>query len=669
MNKRHAQAWTELSPDALGSLPSRALALLLSAALLTHASWLSPALTLLLALLIGLKLLWQWRFARAVPQIIRIFLFVLCLAVVILTTGSPVSRDGGVAMLLALCTLKFLESSTVRDGRMLVAAVLFLTMTQFLFDQGLWAVICALLITAMAFSALNLLHKHHAQSNPQATWVDGWRAASFSSRVVVAALPLAIGAFIFFPRLGQPLWGAPWDSRQGKTGIGDEMRPGMLSKLWPDDSPVFRVTFEGTIPAPRDLYWRGPVLWSFDGQAWRRARWDEASLDYPMRHDANSTISYEVLLEPTEKRWYFPLDLALAAAPGSRLLADGQMLAHRPIISPKRLQLRSATRYVFEQELMRGHRWAATYLPENSNPQAFALAEKWRSQGKNSEAIIAAALELFHQSFSYSLEPPPLAPERSIDEFLFETKSGYCEHFSSAFAFLMRASNIPARVVTGYLGGYYNRAGNYWVVRNSDAHAWTEVWLQDRGWVRVDPTSAVAPERIDRGSNESAIPAANRWYSNGWASSWRDRLDVISRWWRNQVVDFDAVRQSLLLTSLGIEKTEWKHLLIGLAISSALTMFLGAWWMLRSSRQVVQDPLLNAWNRFNETLQGVGIARRTDEDPMVYARRAAHSLPKDAAIILHLGNAFSQLRYGSHAPVGTDRPLIRRLQRFRPIRP
>lgn len=657
-------------PDqsALTTLPRNALILLLAAVLVGQAGWLPPTLLATLAALLGLVWLWHRRFARKIPLWIRLPVFVLTFILVVASAGPPLSRDGGVALLIALSVLKLLESNSVRDGRILVAALLFLLMTTFLFDQSMSITLLVGLSTVLAFAVLALLDP----LAPALTVTQGWHgllaAGRHSGRIALAALPLAVVMFLFFPRLAEPLWGAPWTSKQGKTGISDELRPGMLSRLWPDDSPAFRVTFDRAIPSPRDLYWRGPVLLRFDGLSWRRSDWERIGTPYPIEYQSGDVLDYEVLLEPTDQRWLFPLDLPIAGPDDARLIFDGQLIARRPVIAPKRYRLRSAARATLEPTLLPGHRAAATALPPNSNPRTRALVQGWHERGLDDPALVAAALAMFNQSFGYSLEPPPLTPQNSIDDFLFETQSGYCEHFASAFAFMMRAADIPARVVTGYLGGMLNRSGNYWTVRHSDAHAWTEIWQPGRGWVRIDPTAAVAPERIDLGSNEGAIPEASRWYSEGWASRWHERFDVVARWWRSRVVDFGARQQQSLLSPFGIPQSNLRSLVIALIIGAGLTLAFGVWWSMRDLGQRRGQPLLAAWQRFGERLARAGVQRALHEDPLDFARRAALALPRDATRIRQLAQAFARSRYARTFADQAERELIDDLRRFRPNR-
>lgn len=646
----------------------QALALLFAACLLAHAHWLSPWLTTYLASVAALRVVWQMRIPRPIPWLIRTPLLVLSIALVVVTTGSPVGRDGGAALLLALAVMKLVETRNLRDGRVFVAAVFFIAMTEFLFSQSLLKTIYIGVLAITAFVVLSLLRKYPGRDAESAdAWSQWWPAWRGVARIAFAAIPLAAAVFLFFPRLGAPLWGAPWRGNEAKTGISDEMSPGQFASLMLDDTPAFRVTFDGAAPDMRDLYWRGPVLWRFDGRTWTPWRGLSSGDMIPLRYRSESVVRYEQLLEPTERNWYFPLDLPLRSVEGARLVADGQLIADKPIIAPKRLRLQSATQFVFDETPQSGHRWAALQLPTGSNPKAVALAQRWRAEAKDDDAVIAAALSLFNTEFSYSLEPPPLIPDRSVDDFLFETRTGYCEHFASSFVFLMRAAGIPARVVTGYMGGYWNTSGQYLIVRNSDAHAWAEVWQAGRGWQRIDPTNAVAPERISRGSNADGLPGAARWYHSAWALAILDQTDRVSRWWRQRIVDFDALRQSQMLSSFGIEKAEWQQLVIGLGILGGLALALGVWWSMRGLSQRPSDPLLLAWRIFCKRLAASGTRRHDYEGPVAYAHRAALVFPKSAAQITRLGVEFAQHRYDPAADSAADdrKNLQRALRRFR----
>ncbi len=337
-------------------------------------------------------------------------------------------------------------------------------------------------------------------------------------------MPLALCVFFFFPRLGGPMWGAPTDS-MARTGLSDRMAPGSVQQLLIDDSPAFRVAFHGIAPPRQNLYWRGPVLSFFDGTTWSRPEYRSARGGTNDLRPSGGTISYQVTLEPSDQRWLLALDVPLTTPDKSVRGADMSLVRQTPVDSLTQYEVTSSTRYTLDADLGERARSRMLELPQNVNPRALALAAEWRKQSSDDNGVIRAALDLFHQKFFYTLNAPELTPRDTVDDFLFETQRGFCEHYASAFTFLMRAAGIPARVVTGYQGGYYNDVGDYWVVRQSDAHAWSEVWLEGRGWVRVDPTAAVSPQRVDLGAR-AAAGASAPWYQADWLQSMRNEFDL-----------------------------------------------------------------------------------------------------------------------------------------------
>lgn len=632
--------------------------------LLGHLHWLPPLYALWLFALLGFSA-WRVRHeVRAAPAVLRLPLLLATLGLLIYSAGSPIGREGGSALLGGLIVLKLLESTRRRDARVLAAAALFFCMIGFLFGQGLVLTLYFCAVATSCFLVLHVVSLEGERDWPQLQ-TDVQRGLRISGRVAAAAIPLTIVTFVFFPRLSSPLWGAPWDATQGRTGISDRMRPGALSRLWNDDTPAFRVTFDGEAPPAAARYWRGPVLWSFDGEEWSRPDVYSGNGPGQIEPDAATIVNYEILMEPTEQSWWFPLDIPLSAPADARITGDGQTRSRRPLIGPRSERFRSAWRYSFDITPASGQRWLGLQLPPRGNTRARELARTWRARhGSNDTAVIDEALALFNREFMYTLEPPPLGRD-IVDDFLFNTKAGYCEYYASSFVFLMRAADIPARVVTGYQGGVFNSAGGYWIVRNSDAHAWAEVWLQGRGWVRVDPTSAVAPERIDRGSLAAAMPEAASWYSDGWGAEWRNRFDLVTRYWRKAVIEFDAVRQRNLLQQVGLENMGWQALGTGLLIFGAIGLALGAWLSLRGLGQGSRDPLLIAYRRFNNRLARAGVTRGEDEGPVAFGERAALKLPHAAPAILELTRRFAEQRYGESA---NDADISHRVRLARELR-
>jgi transglutaminase-like putative cysteine protease len=559
------------------------------------------------------------------------------------------------AMLLALLMIKPIEVRSVRDARSLVGFGLFALFAAFLLDQGPLTLTLALPAAALAYAALARLADAEI-GIPTAN--TNWRQVLVVIGLFALAMPLTLAGFWLFPRLGSPLWGVP-DTAQAKIGISDRMSPGDWVDVLSDDSPAFRVRFFGPVPAKEDLYWRGLVLWDFDGRAWTQPDWPRAFA--PAKFASNARpIRYEVTLEPTDRLWLFALDLPRAAPEGASLAQDMTLSAGRPIASLQDYEVTSATPSQFEADLEPGIRDVALDLPPGYDPRARALAQQWRSElGANDAAIVQRALAMYHAQFSYSLAAPSLG-RNSVDEFLFDTKIGYCEHFSSSFTFLMRAAGIPARVVTGYVGGYLNPLGDYWLVRNSNAHAWSEVWLHGRGWVRVDPTAAVSPERVFlRSTGGVGGPGG------GSLGEFYNVSDWMRHAWNDFVLGFNAARQRSLLESFGLHDPDSGTLIAVFATVSGVLLTLVALLQLRD-RGPRQDPLLRAWARFTGRLARAHLRKKSHEPAHAYARRVAALLPTQREEVLSLSRRFVAARY---ARVGLDDPgrsaLIRSLRAFR----
>src|SRR5690606_7385087 len=329
-------------------------------------------------------------------------------------------------------------------------------------------------------------------------------AAALTGRMLLIALPLAALLFLFFPRLPGQFWALPARD-QASTGVSDEMSPGDVSELSVSGAIAFRVRFHDDAPPPSELYWRGPVLHDFDGRTWRRA----SAVFVPQQIvTSGPAYRYRLTLEPHQRRWVFALD-APSEWPRARAFRtpDLQLLtpAQSPVSTLTSFELESHTRYEVAGALPHAMRNADLHLPPDRNPRTLALAREMRGRVSSDAAFVEAVLAMFReQEFFYTLEPPRLELH-SVDDFLFNTRRGFCEHFASAFTVLARAAGTPARVVTGYQCGEFNPLGGYFIVRQSDAHAWSEVWLEGRGGVRVDPTAAVAPERIESGGLAAAL--------------------------------------------------------------------------------------------------------------------------------------------------------------------
>ena len=594
-----------------------------------------------------------WR--KPAPAIVRVLLTLGIVGLVLSAYRFHQGRDTASAMLLALLMIKPIELRSVRDARSLVGFGLFALFAAFLLDQGPLTLAFALPAAAAAYAALARLAD--AEIGIPTAGTD-WKNVLAVIALFALAMPLTLAAFWLFPRLASPLWGVP-DAAQAKVGISDRMSPGDWVDVLSDDSPAFRVRFFGPIPPRESLYWRGLVLWNFDGRTWTQPDWPHVFAPAKFASKARP-LRYEITLEPTDRPWLFALDLPQAAPDGASLAQDLTLYSGRPIANLQAYEVTSAAPSQFEADLEPGIRDVALDLPPGYDPRARALAQQWRSEaGDNDAAIVRRALDMYHAQFSYSLAAPPLG-RNSVDEFLFDTKIGFCEHFSSSFTFLMRAAGIPARVVTGYAGGYLNPIGDYWLVRQSNAHAWSEVWLRGRGWVRVDPTAAVSPERVflrtAGGAGGPGGGALGELYNVG---------DWMRHAWNDFVLGFNAARQKSLLESFGLHDADSGTLIAVFATVSGILLTLVALLQLRD-RGPRKDPLLRAWARFTARLARARLGKQPHEPALSWARRVSALLPAQREEVLSLSRRFVATRY---ARTGLDDPgrreLIRGLRAFR----
>ncbi|HEL4258970.1 DUF3488 domain-containing transglutaminase family protein [Stenotrophomonas maltophilia] len=634
---RNARTWT-LASAALALLP-----LLLQ---------LPPMLATVIALAALLTAALSWR--RVLPMPVRLLLVLGMLAAIVWQMGlvRP-GRDTGCALLAAMLAIKSSELRSLRDARSLLGFALFSPFAAFLLDQGPLTTLLAALAGLCALLALQRLAQGegHADALPLRGQLKG------VGRLLALGLPLALASFWLFPRLSTPLWGVP-ERAVSTPGLSDSMEPGQWLDLMADDTPALRVQFFGAVPDPDQRYWRGPVLTDFDGRRWTRDR--ARTQRPPAIVDAGARgWDYQIDYEPTDRRQLVALDLPTRAPEGSTLDADMSLLSDRTLSALSRWRLHSAPPQHFDSALPPYLRRAALQLPAGFNPRTATLARQWRQEaGSNDEAVVRRALQWITTDFSYTLDTP-VAGRDPIDEFLFGYKAGFCEHFSSAFVVLMRNAGIPARVVTGFAGGTRNRVGDYWVVRRMDAHAWAEVWLPQRGWVRVDPTAAVAPERIldtldDRLLADAGNPLQQRWLQLGQMGDW------LRRGWNDLVLSFDARRQQQLFKPLGLDDIKPGQLLSGFVMAALAAVLWMAWLLARGERE--RDPLLRAWHRLGRRYARLGLAREPHEPALLWARRV-HACRPDPPL-LALSQRFADARY---AGTCTDlASLLRDLRRHRP---
>ena len=546
----------------------------------------------------------------------------------------------GTALLVLMGALKLVEARTARDDGIVVGVALFMLLAAALADQSLWRLPLYLSIAWGACAAFALI-AHPGESLATRT------ALKLSARALVMALPLAAACFVFFPRVGGQFW-ALQRGEQARTGLTDELKPGDLGSIANEYDPAFRVRFEDARPPREQLYFRGPVLNSFDGYTWRRNRghyYPAPAIDF-----VGPPVRYRVTLEPTNRPYVITLDtVARPPRRGMYLAHDRQVTTLEDITGVLGYDAESylSTRSTGTLGTL-GRRYETEILGE-SNPRARALAAGLWTQSTGDADYARRVLDWFStQGLEYTLDPGKTTLD-SVDSTLFDLKRGFCAHFASAYAMLMRSAGVPARVVTGYLGGEWNPMGNYLVVRQSDAHAWTEIWLEGRGWTRVDPTAVVAPERLQRGLYDllsDAMPTGARLQRSRWFSGLVQTWDTMNQWWQERVVEFDVRSQLSFLRRLGIESPDWRHLGWGFAVALLAWVAWVALTFRRSVARVRPDRVGRAWLALNRKLARIAPARAADEGPLSYAARLGAARPDLAPQVTELAQRYVQLRFG-----------------------
>jgi transglutaminase-like putative cysteine protease len=578
---------------------------------------------------------------RLPPRWLR---FLIAFAALFAVAGSYRTLNGleaGTALLVVMAGVKLLETRGVRDYTILVFLGYVLLFAALLYRQGL-ILVPYILLTAWVLTATLL--RLHQTSRTVATRI----ALRQTGLMLLQAIPVAILLFVFFPRMAGQFWALPARGA-ATTGLSDEMTPGDIAELTISGAPAFRVRFNGPIPPPRERYWRGPVLHEFDGRRWRLERM--RFLPAQEVTTSGPKYSYRITMEPTQREWLTALDIP-TEWPGRYIMraSDWQLITRRPISVLTSFDLVSFTQFKTPLTLPRTTRNADTALPGTANPRSRAFAVQLRSTVDSDAEFVQAVLNKFNrEEFFYTLQPGSLG-DHPVDEFMFETRQGFCEHFASAFTMLMRAAGIPARVVTGYQGGEYNELGDYLLIRQSDAHAWSEVWLEGQGWVRVDPTAAVAPNRIERdlsaamGADE---PVPGRFMQQvPLLARARQTWDAINNFWNDRVVEYNELKQKSLLQWLGYKDPDWRDL--GIAFAATLVVFFVAMtvylsWRFRPRHR---DPVQRAYEALCRKLAKRQLPRHAHEGPVDYLNRVSQTRPEWATGLAELRELYVALRYG-----------------------
>ena len=583
---------------------------------------------------------WRYWIAKqqlAMPKLIILLPLTMLAALGILFTYKGFfGRDASVALLSLMLALKIMESNTQRDFILLILAGYFLSITGFLFTQSM--LLAGYMLVPITLLSATLLSISYPQG--ELPWQFQLK---YVLKLLAQSVPFMLVLFVLFPRIPGPLWGIPQDSYNAMSGLGDSMQPGNISDLTLSAKVAFRAEFKDNIPPQSQLYWRGPVLWHYDGTSWVMRSQNPSVVPETVTNKSD-LVRYSITLEPHNRKWLLLLDTPQERPADAIITSDKQVLAKEPVRIRTRYDVSSHLSYTLAETLTPRDRELALQLNDDANPKSFALAKQWSTLAP--EQIVANALNLFkNEAFIYTLSPPLLGDD-PMDDFLFNTRKGFCEHYASSFVFLMRAAGVPARVVTGYQGGELNPIGQYLIVRQSDAHAWAEVWLQGRGWVRIDPTAAVSPSRIESGM-ENVMPEALPLMSRKEYPLLKNlylNWDALNNGWNQYVLGYNNQRQLDLMQKITGSQTGLSTLVWLMVACMGLLMAAVSYLLFKQPRLKI-EPAQKAYLAFLKTLHQVGLNKQAHEGALDFGVRAAQLLPHKQAEIATITDLYIQLRY------------------------
>ncbi len=595
-------------------------------------------------------------------RLAKVGLMLAVAAGVIASRGSLIGLDAGVVLFIAAFVLKLVELRSQRDALVLILLGFFCVVTAYLFDDSLIAAVYSLLPVSALLAAMIGLQQSRLAMRP-------WPTLRLALGLLAQALPLMLLLFVFFPRLG-PLWALPNPNTQALTGLSDSMTPADVAELSKSDELVFTATFTGALPPRSQLYWRALTLEHFDGRRWSQT--PSVSRLNPVQWTPNGEPwEYSVIAQPSGRHWLFALDVARSEDGAVQQRRDFSLQSLQAIDQPMQYPVRSWPAVLRDAEVPLSSLTDSLQLPADGDPRSRAWARELQALNPSTEALVQALLKHFNREpYYYTLKPPPVGID-SIDEFLFRTRRGFCAHYAGAMTFVLRAAGIPARVVAGYQGGELNPRGNFLTVRQFDAHAWVEYWQAGQGWTSVDPTFAVAPERIEQGleqalSGEQSFLADSpfsplRYRQLAWLNQLRLGWDNLNYGWQRWVLGYQGTQQ-LQLLQRWFGRMDGQVLVLAMVGGGGLLLGLLALYLFKPWRRE-HDPLLSQYRRFERLLGRHGLVREPAEGPRAFAERAARQLPAQAVAIWAFFAAFEAQQYGL---VAVDaRTLAQRLRELR----
>jgi transglutaminase-like putative cysteine protease len=609
----------------------------------------------------------QWPFPNS---IVRTVIAVGAIVAIVGTYDQWYNLEPMVTLLALSFVLILLEVNNHRDAIKVVFIGYFVTSCAFLFEQGIIISLAGVVVLGCLTTCLLVLNGTHIRFLSR-------RSLRTVSVLLIQALPLMLLMLFVFPRVGA-LWSVPLKNDSAVTGVGDSMSPGDFSNLTRSRKLAFRVSFsDDKLPEPSERYWRGLVFTEFDGRRWDRAKNDNLYIindGYDTSYtpldpaDATSVFNYEIVLEPTNKPWLYALPLATINDKELERTATNELWLSNPATQRIKYQVSSALNYQTNEHQERLQQ--ALSLPQGFNPKTLAAAKKWRSEVATDEAYIAKVLNFYNQVFTYTLSPPKLGLH-TADEFLFSTQSGFCEHYASSFAVLMRAVGIPTRIVTGYQGGEWNAEASYLLVRQYDAHAWAEVWLEGKGWTRFDPTAAVAPNRIEQGGlldtlslSDQALLDSSALPSFAWINSLSLKWDSLNYGWQRWVLSYDQQQQSRFLKDLLGKVTPTRMALL-LIVPAMLMLFIFSFYTLKNATRPISREV-KLYKYLCKKLEKQGISIGAGDTLGSIFIKAYRALPSAKAQLVSIESDLNAVFYSEEITLTTKkyRDIKRNISHF-----
>ncbi len=613
-------------------------------------------------------------------QFLRFILIIFGLAILIINYGIVFSQKASISLLAIMVCLKCLEIQNEQDRRNIFPVIFlgyFILVTHFLHSQdiilGVFALVSTLLLTLM----LNAFNR-----KPQGAMAFK-DSLYLITHLFIKALPIAIILFLFFPRIPGPLWSLPNDGQAGSTGLSDKMYPGSVTELVDSDEIAFRIDFHDAIPRADRLYWRGPVLSETDGFLWSQTK--HKVLQKPLSElvkNSSDAVSYTITLEPHRQKWLFALEMPSKVSgdtiKGFYFNNDLQLLNKNNIYQLTQYHVTSMTHFYLapssESELK-----SARLFPEFSNPRTYKLGRQWRQSIHDKKQIVTTALNYFKNNPFYYTKRPEIMTKNPSDQFLFDKQRGFCEHYASSFVLLMRAAGIPARVVTGYQGIEKNTIGNYYIVRQSNAHAWAEVWLAGEGWLRVDPTAMIPANRIEpdifqtnlerlsfSSLNLPDLPRLSAQQKTALYNFYRQlkqSVDNIKHSWNNWILGYDKSKQTLLLKLMGLN-ADWQTLIFlligGLLLIIVIFQLLHIYLSYKKT-----DKVYYYYLKFIKKLNQAGLKADSSEGPQALAQRAAKRFPQQNTAIKSIIKHYIDIRYGRSNTNNRREQFIREVKHYK----